>query len=70
MADAEVERLRRREAELEAEIARLRATAVSAADHSGARRYQAVFESAVDFAIIASDRDGRVTDWNTGAERI
>ena len=37
---------------------------------SCALRYQAIFESAVDFALIASDRDGRVTDWNPGAERI
>jgi hypothetical protein len=35
-----------------------------------AQRYQAIFESAVDFAIIVSDRDGQVTDWNPGAERI
>ena len=33
-------------------------------------RYAAIFESAVDFAIIASDRDGLITDWNTGAETI
>ena len=35
-----------------------------------AHRHRAIFESAVDFAIIATDRDGRITDWNTGAERI
>ncbi len=35
-----------------------------------ARRHRAIFESAVDFAIIATDRDGRVTDWNPGAEHI
>jgi PAS domain S-box-containing protein len=33
-------------------------------------RTRAIFESAVDFAIIAADCRGRVTDWNTGAERI
>ena len=33
-------------------------------------RYRAIFESAVDFAIIASNRDGLITDWNTGAETI
>jgi PAS domain S-box-containing protein len=33
-------------------------------------RYRAIFESAVDFAMIATDRDGQVTDWNTGAERV
>ncbi len=34
------------------------------------RRQRAVFDSAVDFAIVVTDRDGLVTDWNTGAERI
>ncbi len=33
-------------------------------------RQNAIFDSAVDFAIIATDCDGRVTDWNVGAERI
>jgi hypothetical protein len=33
------------------------------------RRYQAIFESAIDFAIITTDRQGLVTDWNTGAGR-
>ena len=33
-------------------------------------RYRAVFESAVDFAIIVTDLEGRVTDWNTGAASI
>ena len=32
--------------------------------------YQAIFESAVDFAIVTSDHEGRVTAWNPGAERI
>jgi len=34
------------------------------------RRHRAMLNSAVDFAIIATDRDGRITDWNSGAERI
>ncbi|MCJ2086699.1 PAS domain S-box protein [Methylobacterium sp. E-005] len=34
------------------------------------RRQRAVFDSAVDFAIVVTDCDGLVTDWNTGAERI
>ncbi|TCQ10611.1 PAS domain S-box-containing protein [Rhizobium sp. PP-F2F-G36] len=29
-----------------------------------------VFESAVDFAIFSLDPEGRVTSWNTGAERV
>jgi PAS domain S-box-containing protein len=33
-------------------------------------RYRAVFESATDFALIATDRNGNVTDWNSGAEQI
>ena len=35
-----------------------------------ARRQKAIIDSAVDFAIIATGADGRVTDWNTGAERM
>ena len=61
-AEAELERLRRREAELEAEVARLRAV-------DGAIP-RAIFESAVDFAIIATDREGQVVHWNKGAEAI
>ena len=34
------------------------------------RRQRAVFDSAADFAIVVTDCDGLVTDWNTGAERI
>ena len=30
----------------------------------------AIIESSVDFAIIATDLDGIVTDWNTGAEQL
>ena len=32
-------------------------------------QYQAIIESAVDFAIVATEQDGLVTAWNTGAER-
>jgi PAS domain S-box-containing protein len=31
---------------------------------------RAIVESATDFAIITIDRDGAVTSWNTGAERL
>ena len=34
------------------------------------RRRQAVFDSAIDFAIILLDLDGNVTDWNDGATAI
>lgn len=34
------------------------------------RRYRAIVESAVDFAIIATDVDGLITDWNQGAEKV
>ncbi len=37
---------------------------------AAAHRHRAIFESAVDFAIIASDTQGRITDWNLGAVRI
>jgi PAS domain S-box-containing protein len=33
-------------------------------------RYRAVFESAIDYAIIVLDLQGRVIDWNAGATRI
>lgn len=37
---------------------------------SGEARYRAVFESAVDYAIVVLDLGGLVTDWNEGANRI
>ena len=36
----------------------------------GQARHRQILESAVDFAIIATDRQGRVTDWNAGAEHV
>ncbi len=36
----------------------------------GETRLQTIFDSAADLAIVATDCDGRVTDWNSGAERI
>ncbi|AWN40230.1 hypothetical protein DK389_06400 [Methylobacterium durans] len=33
-------------------------------------RYQAIFDGAVDFAIVATDSSGLVTNWNVGAERV
>jgi PAS domain-containing protein len=69
MSEAEIERLRRRQAELEAELAPLRVGTGTSEDAHG-RRHRSIFESTVDFAIVATDRSGRVTDWNTGAEHI
>jgi PAS domain S-box-containing protein len=34
------------------------------------RFLEALFESAVDYAIIGLDLDGLVTSWNRGAENI
>jgi PAS domain S-box-containing protein len=31
---------------------------------------QQIIESAIDFAIIATDLDGVVTDWNQGAKNV
>jgi len=33
-------------------------------------RFEAVFNSAVDYAIVVMNKDGRITDWNEGAVRI
>ncbi|SFM32312.1 PAS domain S-box protein [Methylobacterium pseudosasicola] len=46
------------------EIAAQRAVRASEA------RYRAVFESAIDYAIIVLDLKGNVIDWNAGATRI
>jgi PAS domain S-box-containing protein len=48
-------------APLEAEVARLRRSEA---------HYRAVIESASDFAIFATDLDGRITSWNAGAEAL
>ncbi|CAA2161223.1 Blue-light-activated protein [Methylobacterium brachiatum] len=61
---SETEELRRRNQALENEVARLREQAATA------QRYRAIFDSTTDFAIIVSDPNGHVTDWNIGAERI
>ena len=37
---------------------------------SDATRFKAILESAVDFAVIATDLAARITDWNHGAEFI
>ncbi|TNC04483.1 PAS domain S-box protein [Methylobacterium terricola] len=35
-----------------------------------AARQNAVFESALDFAIIVTDREGTITGWNSGSEHV
>jgi len=62
----EIKRLRQRARELEAELARLRNDRPT----PPTGHYEAIFDSAVDFAIITTDGDGRITAWNLGAERI
>lgn len=54
-------------AELEAENSQLKDRLV--AHRAQARRSRAIFESATDFAIIATNLEGRVVEWNSGAER-
>ncbi len=55
---------------------RLRDEAIEARDGALKRlvasetRYRAVFESAIDYAIVVTDLTGRVTNWNEGATRI
>lgn len=53
---------------LEAEVVDLRARLGPCGE--GEARQRAILESVTSFAIIVTDRDGRVTDWNVGAERI
>ena len=62
-------------AELEAEVHQLRDAAARRngapfPQESNAWRQRTIFNSIVDFAIVVSDRDGCITDWNTGAERV
>lgn len=46
--------------------ARTAKTALTASE----ARYRAIVESSVDYAMIATDLDGTVTTWNTGAEHV
>jgi PAS domain S-box-containing protein len=59
--ESEMQRLRQENARLVAENERLR---------QDAARHRAMLESATDYAIFAIDRDGRITSWNAGAERL
>src|ERR687897_3866669 len=55
------EGVKERTAQLEATLAELR---------SSEERYRLLVESTEDYAIFMVDREGRVADWNVGAERI
>jgi len=75
----EIERLRRREIELETENARLRSLVRQAGPDGGSStaqllqshgRLQAILDSATDYAIIMTDAEGRITGWNVGAAAI
>ncbi|WP_278441264.1 PAS domain-containing hybrid sensor histidine kinase/response regulator [Pseudomonas oryzihabitans] len=62
-------------AELEAEVLRLRAALQETlpdedATRLGKARNRAVLESTTQVAIVVSDREGRITDWNPGAEQV
>ena len=54
--------------DLEAEVQRLRAK-VSSGSMDKARQ-NAIFDSALDFAIVVTDPDGIITGWNVGAEQV
>jgi PAS domain S-box-containing protein len=69
---SEIDRLRQRERLLEAEVAQLRRQLAERPAPGGdtPSPQAAILGSVLDVAIIASDLEGRVTEWNTGAERI
>lgn len=75
----ELEAMRAENARLRGEVARMTGSyrlAVSlgqaklAASEAELDRVEAIFQSAVDFAIIVTDFAGKVTTWNEGAARI
>ncbi|WP_027600926.1 MULTISPECIES: PAS domain S-box protein [Pseudomonas] len=59
-------------AELQAEVRRLRAALdqCTALPPQDAQRRLAIFDGAIDFAMIVLDPAGVITDWNSGAERL
>ncbi|RKK01497.1 PAS domain S-box protein [Pseudoroseomonas wenyumeiae] len=72
MSTSEIDRLRQRERFLEAEVAQLRRQLAGrpgpAAD--APLPEAAILGNVLDVAIIASDLEGRVTEWSTGAEHL
>ncbi|ATB32921.1 PAS domain S-box protein [Melittangium boletus] len=55
---------------LRAEVERLRGLLDREEAESGGALYRRIVESAIDFAVLALDLEGRVTHWNEGARRI
>lgn len=53
--------------DLEKEVAELRE---QNAEFRRSQRREAIFQSTIDYAIIATDLDGIITDWNPAAEKI
>ncbi|MCG7362762.1 PAS domain S-box protein [Roseomonas sp. ACRSG] len=73
MSTSEIDRLRQRERLLEAEVAQLRRLLAERPAPGGEAPplpQTAILGNVLDAAIIASDPEGLVTEWNTGAERI
>ena len=69
---SELEQLRARFAELEAENERLRRLAADRSDESAmpAVLGQAILDSAADYAIFTIDAERRITIWNSGARNL
>ena len=70
---SELDRLRARLAELEAENERLRRLAAGRPENSGtmpAILGQAILDSAADYAIFTMDAERRITIWNSGARNL
>lgn len=51
-------------------LTEVRAAEAHKAIQASEARYRAIFESAGDFAIVATDPEGRIIEWNGGAERV
>ncbi|WP_170065954.1 PAS domain S-box protein [Novosphingobium guangzhouense] len=58
MSQLELRKVARQEREIKNELA------------NAALRFQSIFDSAIDYAIIVMDRTGSITDWNAGAANI
>ncbi len=75
----EVEHLRGRVADLEAQVSGLQLASANASSSDAAvlialraaeRRNSQIIDSAIDFAIVATDLEGLVTRWSDGACRV